>query len=250
MVIHDGGARRKRPVERRPNSGALQNKQVNPMKALRLTTLALLTLSAPVALSVLAMPKKNARPLVNAYGEPAGFGKLPDVVVADSPGLYLSASRPGTGGLYVLPGYVDPRSYESSGQRQVRLAAESPGTVTIGALEVLDSGPTGPMPADALEAANEEVTTQVLTRIKATDRAMASLRSRSKSLDDDTQARFKAAAADVAERRQALRENLKTVRSIGGEQWSNARAEVAVSFNAYVESLHRAEAVVGASATS
>ena len=39
-------------------------------------------------------------------------------------------------------------------------------------------------------------------------------------------------------------ENLRVLRATSGDQWSTARTNVAVSFNAYVESTHRAEAAV------
>ena len=197
-------------------------------------------LSSGIASVVLAKsPASN--PLVNAYGEPAGFGDLPNVQMTDGPDLKWSNSLPGYTGLYVWNRHVDLRNFESIGVRQARLAEEANGTVTIGPLEVIGSGPTGPMTPEAQTVATEEVTAQVLARIKATDRLMASLQRRSKDLDDAGRARFSSAAAEVQERRQALRESLKTVRAASDDQWSNARSALADNYNAYVQTTHRAQ---------
>jgi len=215
------------------------------MKTLVHSAAVSLTFFTGLAVSALAQPA-DAKPLVNAYGEPAGFGNESDVIIPNTKELNTSRSRGGTAGLYVFPNTFDPRYYESHGQWQDRVAAENRGQVIIGPLEVLDTGPTGPLTPDAQAAATDEVTAQVLTRIKATDKEMSALKSRAKSLDEETNARFKAAANEVAERRAALRENLRIVRAADGSEWNSARAAVAVSFNAYVQSLHQAEAAVPA----
>lgn len=216
---------------------------MTPMKISTKSTFAFLTILTGTAILAVAAPKKSS-PLVNEYGEPTGFGNLPDVIVADAPSsLAFNQSRPGLGGWYAFPGTSDPRSYESLGNWQARQAAlNAGGTVTIGTLEVLDSGPTGPMAPDAIDAANAEVTAQVLNRIKTTDRTIAALRRQSKELDSGARAQFETAAAEVSTQRQALRESLKVVRASEGDQWTNARAAVAVNYNSYVQALHRAEA--------
>lgn len=220
-----------------------RSEKMAPMKTLPPSLLASLTLVAGLVSSALAEPAKPNR-LVNAYGEPAGFGNQSDVILPNTKELNQSQARPGSVGLFIMSGTFDRRNYESLGSWQTRSAMEARGRVEIGPLEVLDSGPTGPMTGDVLTAAREEVTAQVLTRIKATDKIMASLKRRSHSLDGEAQAQFQTVAQEVAERRRVLRENLKTVRAVEGDEWSNARAAVAVSFNAYVQSLHRAEEIV------
>ena len=143
-----------------------------------------------------------------------------------------------------MPGcvYTDRRTYESLGSWSARINAVQAGTVIIGPLEVLDSGPTGPMTAAAQSAARDEVTAQVLGRIRATDKVMASLEQPSTSQNASAQVEFNAAVRAVAEQRHALREDLKTMRASTGDQWSNDRSTVSVSFNAYVQAMHRAEA--------
>lgn len=192
----------------------------------------------------------NNKRLVNAYGEPVGFGTAPEIQ-ADGSGSggtpNFSASNPGAGGMYLRAWVNDSSRFESLGVRQERAAAEAAlGNVSIGTIEILDSGPTGPMTSEQTDAAKEEVTAQVLNRIKATDRTMSYLKSRAKGTDSDTQARFKVAATEVAERRAALRESLKTVRAADEAQFSTARAAVATNFNDYVAAQHRAEAIVPA----
>lgn len=226
-----------------PHSEAFQKRDL--MKTLMKSVLVAFTCSAGAAIGAPASSTINNE-LVNAYGEPAGFGNLPDVEprVGFNPtnNLIDRIAQPGTNGMYLLPGNVDHQSFASLGQRQARAAAAARGTVTIGQLEVLDSGPTGPLDPDALHAARDEVTQQVLGRIKATDRVMRSLEDQAKSLDEDDRTRFKAAAAEVAQQRAALRESLRVVRATDGDAWTNARTAVSVNFNAYVQSMHRAEA--------
>ena len=219
------------------------------MKTIVPTTLVLFTFFAAAAAGAPSAPAATDR-FVNAYGEPAGFADLPQVIVPESAGMNFSASRPGLGGMYAMPGTVDPRNFESLGEWQDRTAAEASGIVTIGALEVLDSGPTGPLTPDVQAAARDDVTAKVLGRIQATDRIMAGLRSEAADLDPDTQARFKATAVEVDAHRHTLREDLKAVRAADESEWPAARSEVAVSFNAYVQSMHRAEAIVSAPANS
>lgn len=213
-----------------------------PMKPLIKSTVLLFFISA--GLNAAAPPASaNTDIRVNAYGEPAGFGNVSDAVIPNTPELNVSHSRPGTGGMYVVPGTVDRRNFDSMGMQQARFAATQSGKVTIGALEVLDSGPTGVMTDAARTAARTQVTNQVLNRIRVTDKIMASLTTQSESRDRDTQAGFNAAARDVAASRQALREDLKAVRAADDAQWSTARTAVAVSYNAYVQTLHRAEEI-------
>lgn len=220
------------------------------MKTLTRSAVVAVTFSAIFAPSSLASSSSQGHRLVNAYGEPAGFGNPPEVIIPISKEMYFNRALPGLGGLFLFPGYVDRRNFEPLGVWQERSAAEARGTVTIGPLEVLDSGPTGPLTPSVLEAAREEVTAQVLDRIKATDRKMKSLKSLSKSLGAETQMQFKTAAREVAEHRAALRESLKVVRASGSEDWPQARTAVAVNFNAYVQSLHRAEAAAAGMAKS
>lgn len=216
-----------------------------PMKTLIRPCVIAFTFSAGLAASAFASPvTPDSKALVNDYGEPAGFGNTPQIPVVESKAQETSASLPGSGGLYVMPGSFAPKSFESIGAWQARAAAESRGTVTIGPLEVLESGPTGPMTPEAQQVARDEVTAQVLTRIQATDHIMHSLKTQARAESEEDQARFKAAADEVAQRREALRENLRVLRATSGDQWSNARSNVAVSFNAYVESTHRAQAAV------
>ncbi len=221
------------------------------MKNLIHSCAALLAVSASFTVGSLAADNDK---MVNAYGEPAGFADRPESVTplpatADTRST-VSHSQPGTGGLYYLAGAFDSRNSESLGARQARIAAENPGTVTIGPLEVLGSGPTGPLTPDARIAARDEATAQVLARIRATDHEMAALKRQAGSLDDGTRARFQAAAADVAQHRAALRENLKDMRAAEGDDWSAKRAELSVSYNAYVQSQHNAEAVLGITAAT
>lgn len=191
---------------------------------------------------------------VNAYGEPAGFSNTPSVVVTPpAPGqdVQSTSAVPGLAGLYPIRGNVDRRNFESLGAWQERKDAElQGGSVNIGALEILDSGPTGPLDENSQAAATSEVTGQVLTRINATDKTMSALKSRAASLDGASRERFKAAADEVAVRRQALREDLKNVRQADGTQWAAARATLASSFNAYVQAQHRAEEVAAAAPTN
>lgn len=219
------------------------------MKILKSTTVTLLTFSAGLGAAAVAAPK-SGNPLVNAYGEPAGFGKLTDQVIPDTKGMYQTKSDPRAMGMYIFPGTFDIRNFESLGSWQARHEAESRGTVTIGPLEILDSGPTGPMTPEAQTAATAEVTAQVLNRIQATDKLMASLKRQSKSMDEDARRQFKVIANTVAERRQALRESLKTVRAADDNEWSDARTAVAVNFNTYVQAQHRAEDIVSTASTS
>lgn len=213
-----------------------------PMKPLIKSTVLLFFISA--GLNAAAPPASaNTDIRVNAYGEPAGFGNVSAAVIPNTPELNVSHSRPGTGGMYVIPGTVDRRTFDSMGTHQAQIAATLPGTVTIGALEVLDSGPTGAMTPAARAAARTQVTNQVLDRIRVTDKIMISLTNQSESRDRDTQAAFKAAAREVAASRQALREDLKAVRAADDAQWSAARTAVAGSYNAYVQTLHRAEEI-------
>ena len=231
-----------------PEVGTKNTKTSIHMKTLLPSIVALSVFSTGLVNISLAKPTSN--PLVNAYGEPAGFGNLPDVLVTDAPVLKWSNTLPGMTGMYVWNRYVDVRNFESIGMRQTRLAEEANGTVTIGPLEVIGSGPTGPMTPEAQTVATDEVTAQVLARIKATDRLMTSLDRRSKDLDDAGRARFTTAAAEVQERRQALRESLKAVRAASDDQWSSARSAVADNFNAYVQSTHRAAGVVSTTGNS
>ncbi len=120
----------------------------------------------------------------------------------------------------------------------------------IGTLEVLDSRPTGPLTPEAQDAARDEVTAQVLERIKLTDRAMKSLKSQTRSLPEDNRAQFQAAAAEVAQRREVLRESLRVMRASRGDEWSTARSNVAVNYNSYVEATHRAAAAAAVSSNT
>ncbi len=204
------------------------------------------TFAAGLAAFAIAQDTSASKELVNAYGEPAGFGNPPAVVVAlPLPNQSVpSASTPGFAGLYPIRGNVDRRNFESMGSWTERKQAEANATVSIGALEILDSGPTGPISLEAQSAATAEVTGVVLTRINATDKVMASLKARASSLDEASKARFQAAADEVAQRRSTLREDLKTMRQSDNAQWSGARSAVASSYNAYVQSQHRAEEAV------
>lgn len=221
-------------------------KHSTPSKPLLSSTLLLFLVSAGLAAAAPPSSVTNHR-LVNAYGEPAGLGNVPDVIIPDTKAMNQSNSRPGIGGLYLMKGSFDRRNFESLGSWQERVAMESRGTVIIGPLEVLDSGPTGPMTPDTRAAATDEVTTQVLDRIRTTDKIMSSLKTRSQTREPDAQVGFKATASEVAERRQVLREDLKTMRAANDDEWSNARTAVSVSFNAYVQSTHRAEELASSS---
>jgi hypothetical protein len=211
-------------------------------------------ISLAVSVSFVVLPRTLAEPgdpkLVNAYGEPAGFGNLPEVVPIETKEFNFSRSQPGTGGLYLMTGTVDRRSFESLGSWQARTAAEARGRVIIGPVEVLSSGPTGPLTPEAREAAREEVTAQVLERIRVTDREMRALKKQTKALDESGQSRFKLVAEEVAQRRAALRESLRAVRANNSDTWSDDRTAVAVNYNAYVQSLHRAEAVASGPANT
>src|SRR5262245_54564386 len=99
------------------------------MKTLTHSFLVALTLSA--GLTAGASAASSSKSLVNAYGEPAGFGDLPDVVAPEPTGNTFSQSRPGAGGLYLVPGTFDRRNFESLGAWQARIAAEQRGRVII-----------------------------------------------------------------------------------------------------------------------
>jgi hypothetical protein len=219
------------------------------MKTLMQSAVIVFTLSVSLTANALASPDKNPK-LVNAYGEPAGFGNLPQVVPIETKDTTFTNSRPGLGGLYLMPGTVDRRNFESLGSWRARSAAEARAHVIAGTLEMLDSGPTGPMSPEAMDAAREDVTTQVLDRIKTTDRAMRSLKKQTKTLDANTQTRFQSAAEEVAQRRVALRESLRAVRAAGGDEWTYDRSTVAVNYNAYVQSLRRAESAASGGVNS
>ena len=168
------------------------------MKPLIQSTVLLFFISAGLASA--APPAPTNRDLqVNAYGEPVGFASQSEVILPNSKELNMSNSRPGSGGSYIIPGTYDVRNNESSGSWQARVAAVPPGNVIIGPLEVLGSGPTGPMTPEARATARDEVTTQVLERIRATDKIMSDLESRSASLDKNAQVSFNTAATAVAE---------------------------------------------------
>lgn len=227
---------------------ALKTTMKTPLKA----TLACCAF-AGISAFTLATDRANDKG-VNAYGEPAGFSNPPTVVVTPpAPGqtVQSNSAGPGLAGLYPIHGNVDRRNFESLGAWQERKALEAQGgTVNIGALEILDSGPTGPLDENSQAAATSEVTGQVLTRINATDKTMAALKTRAASLDESSRERFKAAADEVSVRRQALREDLKNVRQADASQWAAARATLASSFNAYVQAQHRAEEAAAAVPTN
>lgn len=221
-----------------------------PQKSNHMKTQLKATLASLVAASISTFACAQNTPteikLVNAYGEPAGFGNLPQAVVAlpATSQFITSSSAPGTAGLYPLKGSVDRRNFESMGSWTARSESAATANVNLGELEILDSGPTGPITMDAQAAATTEVTGAVLVRINATDKVMSSLKVRASNLDDASKARFQVAASEVAQRRTTLREDLKTMRQSATAQWSDARSAVSTSYNAYVQSQHRAEEAV------
>jgi hypothetical protein len=221
------------------------------MRTLKIASLASFASAAALSLSALAASKSDDHN-VNAYGERAGISNPPEIALADPSDFTPDKCPPGTVVWYQFPGSTELpsslpwRKGESLGQWQTRAAAASANaTVTIGTLQVLDSGPTGPMTPEARDAARQEVTTDVLNRIAVTDRVMAALKQRASNLDANTQAQFKTVASEVRERRQALRESLKAVRTADDAQWSDARSAVAVNYNAYAQSLRHAQESVG-----
>lgn len=220
------------------------------MKTSIQATLAGCALLASLAISTSAQTPATEVPanskLTNAYGEPAGFGNPPEVIVSSTENLTTTASAPGSAGLYRLPSSgPDRRNFESLGSWQERKAAEVNATVIIGTVEVISSGPTGPITPEVRAADSAEVTGLVQTRIQATDKSMAALKARARALDDTTKTRFASAADEVALRRQTLREDLKTMRTASDDQqWASARTTLAASYNAYVQSQHRAEEIV------
>jgi hypothetical protein len=220
------------------------------MKTLLQSAAISIALALSLALPSRALAEPGDPKLVNAYGEPAGFGNLPQVIPIEAKESTWSRSQPGMGGLYLMNGSVDRRSFESLGSWQARSAAEARARVIIGPLEVLSSGPTGPLTPEARETARDEVTAQVLERIRATDREMRALKKQTNALDENGQTRFKLVAQEVAQRREALRESLRAVRANNGDTWADDRTAVAVNYNAYVQSLHQAEAVAAGTATS
>jgi hypothetical protein len=228
----------------------VHREKITLMKTSIQATLAGCALLASFAISTSAQTQAAEVPanskLLNAYGEPAGFGNPPDVVISANEDVSYSASTPGSAGLYRRPGTgPDRRNFESLGAWQERKAVEANATVIIGTLEVISSGPTGPITPEVRSADSAEVTGQVQARIQATDKSMAALKSRARALDETTKTRFDSAADEVAMRRQTLREDLKTMRTAGDDQqWASARTTLAASYNAYVQSQHRAEEIV------
>lgn len=189
------------------------------------------------------------------FGQSDGFNSVPATapVVSANPSLNQmgrSTSIPGAAGQYLWTGTVTTSTadYQSIGARQAAAQAEEvpQGRVNIGLPGATTSTTIETAPTQ-LANTPDALNSQVNGEIAATDTTMTALSARSKNLDDAQQARFKAAADDVAARRAALRDSLRNARAADSSTWSNARADVSDKYNAYMDSLHRAEAVISES---
>jgi hypothetical protein len=91
----------------------------------------------------------------------------------------------------------------------------------------------------------EQVLTDIETRLKNSNTAMASIRSTSSSMSESGRMQFKAAEGQVKESEKALRKSIKAARKATAQEWESARAQLAADYEAYASALASVDTAAG-----
>lgn len=159
-------------------------------------------------------------------------------------------------------GRVD--AFESIGMRQARLTREStppaanPLTDTVlessvslvpnehAASTMLSTGFSAETIRVSRIEERQQLAADISKRLDATKDAMATLKTDAKVLEGDAKADFKAAAKEVRACEKELKAKVKSARKAPADAWSENRAKLAASYEAYMQSVTRAESLVAA----
>lgn len=91
----------------------------------------------------------------------------------------------------------------------------------------------------------DHVFTDIETRVKATDTAIAAVRGSSRNMSDSGRTQFNASDAQVKVTEKALRKSLKAARKASASEWDAARAQLAADYEAYASALASVDAAAG-----
>jgi hypothetical protein len=163
--------------------------------------------------------------------------------------------------------HANERAFETIGMRQERIKGEADTRAANAggrALEangmaraneravvaVTNAGPSSDHIRRADVNARSEIIAGIDGRISAGSRTVGELNSRARTLSGEAKADFKAAMKDVDAREKDLKASVKAARKASPEAWAESRAHVAASYEAYTQSLARAETLAGAGAAA
>jgi hypothetical protein len=110
-------------------------------------------------------------------------------------------------------------------------------------LEVTTFGPS--IRSMTIDSRNQ-MFTDIETRVKNSEHAMASLRSTTSQMSAEGRQQFTAASDEVKEKAKALRKSLKDARRATDAQWDSTRAQLAADYEAYAAAVARVDAATGA----
>jgi hypothetical protein len=216
-------------------------------------------LAGAVTLPVSAQSLVNTS--VNAVGGAAGgighgFGSSAGGAASSGAGvggMNGSGSAGASGAVGGAPLTRDVRAsgaFETIGMRQERVATQTDVAQRHVATTALNSGPSSLAIHAASRTEREQLATDIDERVAASSKAMAAMKTQSKSLNGDARAEFKSAAKDVDAREKELHASLKAARDASDETWVDRRASVAASYEAYTQSVGRAEAIAASGQSS
>jgi hypothetical protein len=109
----------------------------------------------------------------------------------------------------------------------------------------LDAARTTPALQAATIATREETISDIETRMRTSDTAIAVMKRSVDQMSPSGRSQFHAANAEVAEREKALRKSIRAARDANETDWESARRQLASDFAAYADALARIDDAAG-----
>lgn len=119
------------------------------------------------------------------------------------------------------------------------------GRPTIAVASTLEATTFAPTVRMATHASRDQIVADVETRMKASESALASMRSSASAMSAEGRRAFDAAADDAKARAAALRKSIDAARRASASEWENARAQLAADYDAYAAALARVDTTAG-----
>jgi len=197
------------------------------------------------ALALLVTPYANAQAGGAVEGTVGAAGALQRPIPAPPPSA--AAGVHGAGAVQAQRPIRDGVGLNANATTHAALEARQTGLTvaalaSTGATASLDSRATVEQIRAAAHANRDAILAEVKTRIDASVRATARLRSEARRLDGDARAEFQASIDDVKVREKAVKQSLKTARQARGDAQTAAQSRLAADYTAYAEAVARAEA--------
>jgi hypothetical protein len=120
------------------------------------------------------------------------------------------------------------------------------GRTTVVVATPLEVTTFGPSIRSMTMSSRDQMLADIETRVKTSDKAIATLHSTTSQMSADGRTQFTSATDEVKAKAKALKKSLKDARNATDAQWDAARAQLAADYEAYAAAVARIDAATGA----